>query len=237
MTFHIISKCPVSKYDAEYRVSCTDEFICIEHVATARSISLTINEIAEFKGCAVIHWSPVYGFLTSSADSLINDKDLASYLNYARNVERNVAAIVLNDEGTEAAAVLYGLIDCDGKVILSEKNCSTAEAVDQVFPGKYAARMRFRNAKVELLRKVGSHDSLSALEKQVDLLTALVVQLAQHVPAKSRPALALKLEQLVTSTGSNQGKADDEVIEKVAKFKGLMRSCQTEYFAQRDGIA
>lgn len=235
MTFHIISKCPISKDDAEYRVSCTHEFIRIEHIATEKSISLSMNEIAEFKGCAVIHWSPVYGFLTSSADSLINDKDLASYLNYARNVERNVAAIVLNDEGTEAAAVLYGVIDCDGEVILNETNCATAAAIEQVFPGAYASRMRFRNAKVELLRKIGSHDSLSALEKQVDLLTALVVQLAQHVPAASRPALALKLEQLVTSTGSNQGKTDDEVIEKVAQFKGLMRSCQAEYFAQRDG--
>lgn len=237
MTFHIISKCPISVDAAEYLVSRESDRVNIEHAATGKTISVSLSEVAEFKGGAVVHWSPVYGFLTSSADHLINDKDLDSYLSYARNVDRNVAAIVLNEQGTEAAAVFYGVIDCDGEVILSEKNCATAAAIEQVFPGVYASRMRFRNAKVELLRKVGSHDSLSALEKQVDLLTSLVVQLAQHVPAESRPALASKLQQLVTSTGSNQGKTDDEVIEKVASFKSLMRSYQAEYFAQRDGIA
>lgn len=237
MKFHIIAKCPVSEQDAEYRVSRESDRIAIEHTATGKVICISLAELAAFKGGAIVHWSPVYGFLTSDADHLVNDKDLNSYLSYARNVDRNVAAIVLNEQGTEAAAVFYGVIDCDGEVILSEKNCATAAAIEQVFPGVYASRMRFRNAKVELLRKVGSHDSLSALEKQVDLLTALVVQLAQHVPAESRPALASKLEQLLIGTGANQGKADDAVIETVAQFKGLMRSFQAEYFAQRDGAA
>lgn len=237
MTMHIITKAQVDPKDVEFSVSCTSSAITIARVGTDISVSLTLADLADYQGGAVVHWSKVYGFVLSDADSLINDKELDAYLAYARNVEKNVAAIVMNEAGTEAAAVFYAPISYDGDAILSDKSCSTAEAVEAVFPGSLERRMRFRNAKVELLRKVGAHDSLSALEKQVDLLTSLVVQLAQLVPAESRLTLASKLDQLLMGTGSNQGKDDDEVIEKVAQFKGLMRSCQSEYFARRDGAA
>lgn len=95
--------------------------------------------------------------------------------------------------------------------------------------------MRFRNAKVELLRKVGAHDSLSALEKQVDLLTRLVLQMAELIPVESRPDMAAKFAKLIDDTGANHGKTDDDVIGQIVKFKGFMRACQAGYFAQRDG--
>lgn len=235
MTIHIITKVPVDQDGWEFSVSCNQGAITIARAGSNVSVSITVADLAQYRGGAVLHWSSVYGFLVSDADSLVNDKELAAYLGYARNVDKNVAALVLNESGTEAAAVFYAPIQYDGQTVLSDKTCSTAEAVESVFPGSLEQRMRFRNAKIDLLRKIGSHDSLSALEKQVDLLTALVVQLAQLVPEDSRPSLCAKLNQLIGSVGANQGKPDDEVIEKIVQFKGVMRTCQAEYFAQRDG--
>lgn len=237
MTIHIITKAPVDPKDGEFSVSCTSSAITIARVGTDISVSFTLADLADYRGGVVVHWSKVYGFVLSDADSLINDKELDAYLGYARNVEKNVAAIVMNEAGDEAAAVFYAPISYEGDAILIDKLCSTAEAVEAVFPGSLERRMRFRNAKIDLLRKVGAHDSLSALEKQVDLLSKLVVQLAEIVPDGDGIQLVGKVRQLIDQAGTNAGKTDDHVIEKIVEFKGLMRSCQAEYFAQRDGNA
>lgn len=235
MTIHIITKIPVDMNGGEFTVSCSPNSITIARFGGDDTLSLSLENIAGYRGGAVVHWSPVYGFLTSSADDLINDKDLCAYLGYARNVEKNVAALVLNKAGTDAAAVFYAPISYVGEVVMSEKTCSTAEAVELVFPGSLERRMRFRNAKIDLLRKIGSHDSLSALEKQVDLLSKLVTDLAELVPGADGIALVGKVRQMLEQAGSNTGKTDDEVVEKIIQFKGFMRDSQVEYFAQRDG--
>lgn len=233
MTIHIITKTPVASEGGEFSVSCTASEISIARVGSDASVSLTLADLAKYQGGAVVHWSNVYGFVLSDADSLINDKDLDAYLAYARNVEKNVAAIVMNDTGTEAAAVFYTPIMYDGDVILSNKSCTTAEAVEAVFPGALERRMRFRNAKVDLLRKVGAHDSLSAMEKQVDLLSKLVIQLADMVPGGNGIELVGKVRHLIDQAGTNAGKTDDQVLEKIVEFKGRMRSAQAAYFSAR----
>lgn len=235
MTIHIITKVPVDAKGGEFSVSCNQSAITIARVGADVAMSLSLADLAKYQGGAVVHWSKVYGFIISDADSLINDKELDAYLGYARNVEKNVAAVVLNEAGTEAAAVFYAPIRYDGDAILSNKSCSTAEAVEAVFPGSLERRMRFRNAKVELLRKIGAHDSLSAMEKQVDLLSKLVVHLAELVPGADGIQLVGKLRQLVEQVGANEGKTDDQVFEKIIDFKAHMRSAQAAYFAQREG--
>ena len=59
-----------------------------------------------------------------------------------------------------------------------------------IFPG--SDKLGTRNlAKIELLRKLNPLDSLAALEKQVDLLSALVAQLAGSVVVVQTGALAI----------------------------------------------
>lgn len=237
MTIHIITKIPVNTASGEFRVQCDSDSISIAHINSGISISSRLSDIASFKGGVIVHWSTLYGFVLSEADSLINDKELAAYLNSVNNIEKDIASIVLNNTGTEAAAVFYAPIVFDGTALLSDKHCSTAEAVDLVFPGSFEQRMRFRKSKIGLLRKVGAHDSLSALEKQVDLLSELVIQIADLIPGSENTPLISKVRQLIDQSSANRGKTNEQVLEKILEFKRGMRNAQASYFEQRDVVS
>ena len=89
--------------------------------------------------------------------------------------------------------------------------------------------------KIALLRKLNPLDSLAALEKQVDLLSALVVQLAALVPGHEAIELVEQLQHIIDEASANAGKTDEQIVAGVMSFKTALRQAQADYFAARDG--
>ncbi len=107
-----------------------------------------------------------------------------------------------------------------------------------VLPGIFpdSERLGVRNlAKIALLRKLNPLDSLAALEKQVDLLSSLIIQLANLVPGKEGIALVDHLKHIITDASANAGKSDEQTVASVMSFKKALRQAQADYFAARDG--
>jgi hypothetical protein len=110
------------------------------------------------------------------------------------------------------------------------------DVLPTIFPD--SEKLGVRNlAKIELLRKLNPLDSLAALEKQVDLLSDLVLQLANLVPGKEHIALVHHVQQIINDASANAGKSDDQSVASVMSFKKALRQAQADYFAARDGAA
>ena len=107
-----------------------------------------------------------------------------------------------------------------------------------VLPGIFpdSERLGVRNlAKIALLRTLNPLASLAALEKQVDLLSSLVIQLANLVPGHEGIALVDHLKHIITDASANAGKSDEHTVASVMSFKMALRQAQADYFAARDG--
>lgn len=85
-----------------------------------------------------------------------------------------------------------------------------------------------KDAKVNLMRQVSPLDSISYLEKQVDILTALVLELVKN----RAPDWLEKFALLHESTTSVSLTSIDQHISKLQSEKQRIRKLQSEYFAE-----
>lgn len=145
------------------------------------------------------------------------------------------------------AGVYFGATPDESVLVVSEPCNTDIKQAIEVKPGPFgavaaelvpsAAAVRRRNAaKMELVRVVNPLDSLSSLEKQVDLLSSLVLQLATLVPGANDIELADMLRSMLDSCSSNAGKTEDQVMQSITDFKRSLRQAQADYFAKRDGV-
>ena len=88
-------------------------------------------------------------------------------------------------------------------------------------------------AKRKLLSGLTPTDSLSALEKQVDLLTMLVLSLARKQPVAEQPAWLDELETVFVDTSSVQEDALEKAVASMGEYKAHIRALQEEYFRNR----
>ena len=108
------------------------------------------------------------------------------------------------------------------------------DVLPNIFPG--SDKLGTRNlAKIELLRKINPLDSLASLEKQVDLLSVLVIQLAGLVPGHEVIGLVEQVQHIIDEASANAGKTDEQTVTSVMSFKTALRQAQADYFATRDG--
>ncbi|MCL4652471.1 hypothetical protein [Burkholderia multivorans] len=139
---------------------------------------------------------------------------------------------------------LYCGVASDEMALLISASCTTAaevtdappgppaQVIGTVYPGALALRRR-NAAKLELLREINPMDSLAALEQQVDLLTALVQDLAALVPGSDGVTLLPKVRDLVQQHGANAARTEDEALAAITAFKAPLRARIAEYFARR----
>ena len=108
------------------------------------------------------------------------------------------------------------------------------DVLPNIFPG--SDKLGTRNlAKIELLRKINPLDSLASLEKQVDLLSVLIIQLAGLVPGHEAIGLVEQVQCIIDEASANAGKTDEQTVASVMFFKTSLRRAQADYFATRDG--
>lgn len=101
---------------------------------------------------------------------------------------------------------------------LREKDPAIAASVDKA------------RAKRPLLARVNTIDTVAELEKQVDLLSTLVVALVDALPEANRPAWYPAFKVMLASGSSTQFKSEEACIADVSGIKNSIRQLQSTYF-------
>ena len=91
-------------------------------------------------------------------------------------------------------------------------------------------------AKRRLLSQVKAEDSLAALEKQVDLLSQLVMAMAQSLPSDQRPTWLDSFQTNLSQDTSTQFMGEVVSVADIHAHKTRMRTLQSAYFAQRSEV-
>jgi hypothetical protein len=231
MTSHVVLKTkPFSPENTKFTLSKADDTLTITHAAGA-STTVSVSDVVAAGGILVLYWSPVNDFVYIPDDVSINSVGTESYIRYSKAANKTLAAFISNPEQTDFVGVIYEGVIYDGAFSECFYDCATAQAVDLVFPGYSTTRLAHRHAKSSLLTKIGTHESLSSLEKQVDMLTRLVLDL---IGAQSgQYPSAVLLNQLLADADANAGKEPGQTYEKIKSFKTKLRAAQAAYFAER----
>lgn len=109
------------------------------------------------------------------------------------------------------------------------------EAIDSAIPGyKTSQRARANKAKRDLLAMVNPMDMLAEQEKQLDLVSMLVVDLAERLPEADRPIWLASFKSMLQQQNSTQYKGSAGCISDILERKTFIRGLQSAYFAERD---
>lgn len=110
----------------------------------------------------------------------------------------------------------------------------TISAIEQAIPGySESQRAKQNKAKRDLLEQISPVAMLAEQEKQIDLLSLLVLELAEKQPAQEQPAWLADFKAIVEQHSSTQFKGVSGALADVGERKARMRELQRAYFAQR----
>ena len=75
--------------------------------------------------------------------------------------------------------------------------------------------------------------NIAALEKQLDLVTQLVITLSASLPAAQVPNWLAALTTMMSQSSATQFMGDDAAVSDIAATKAVIRKLQTTYFNLR----
>lgn len=108
------------------------------------------------------------------------------------------------------------------------------EAIEKVLPGFISSqRAKSNKAKRDLLEQINPMAVMSEMEKQLDLLTSLVISLAEKQPTEEQPDWLPQLKAVVEQQGSTQFKGPSGSLQDILERKQSLREIQRKYFEER----
>jgi hypothetical protein len=183
----------------------------------------------------LLYLSPKMGFFYE--ENLAETRDQVAVLQGLFDVQ-SAPAIQVTWGATEeeCAIVVNQPCFCTEPIITPSANAKWRDVLEFMLPGYTDNYDRRRIAKMALLRKINPLDSLAELEKQVDLLTAIVLELMPRtVPEAERPAWWGRFISLATEYDSTAPKGRDAALDDVEAQKRRIRSLIATYYEDRNG--
>jgi hypothetical protein len=162
-------------------------------------------------------------------------RDLQNYLAYFDGCRDGAIGTICKIDGElyllfTVPMLVTGFVPQQG-----DGNESSIETLNKIVPG-YTQRqvVKEERAKADLMREINPVDILSDLEKQVDLLTALVVALADVAPAGSLPSWFDAFKAVHVANTSTQFKGAEGALLDIAATKSKIRGLQTSLYSVRN---
>ncbi len=212
----------------------TENCFVIERVGTGRDIpaqEIKKESIPE-DGRVVYFWSH-YGFGLVPALDYDDSRDSGAFYTSKYGCPEG-AVLTIARRGATCVLVITSLCHAESDFVIRQVPGPSIELVDEFIPGfSTAARAKKSRAKMELVRQINPLDSLTAIEKQVDLLTMLVLSLARKQPTAEQPAWLDELETVFSATSSVQEGSLEKAVESMGEYKAHIRALQEEYFHNR----
>ena len=187
-------------------------------------------------GMKLYYWSFTgHGFMEGVGFE--DNRDADSFMRSRFGCNEGPVLSVARGLGDELALILFKPTHTDLAWTRQQGFGSSIEAFDQALPGFSCSPQAVTNlAKRDLLRQVGPINMLAEQEKQIDLLSMLVVDLAQKQPLEQQPHWLAAFKAMLEQHNSVQFKGVASALADVEQRKARMRDLQRAYFAQRDGV-
>lgn len=197
------------------------------------SIKLSIENLNPFTA-QTIYWSAERGFIVAANLTSSRDSD-AFYRFYCGCFEGALVSFARGGQDN-CALVLYGATLIDGLDVENVNEIMrTSVLLDKFLPGYLNVTRKALDAKITLMEGLSPLDSLSSLEKQVDLLTILVLSLARKQPPSEQPAWLDELEEVFSGTSSVDESDLEAAVKSMSVYKAHIRALQNQYFKDRNG--
>jgi len=143
--------------------------------------------------------------------------------------------VVARGGGEELVLVVSQPANTDLPFVRYDKFGPSIDAVDTVIPGfAKSARALANKAKRDLLGQINPISILAEQEKQIDLLSLLVIALAEKQPEDERPEWLPQFKAVIEQGSSLQFKGPARAIEDIAERKAHIRALQAQYFKIRE---
>ena len=176
------------------------------------------------------------GFL--EADDFANSRDGDAFMRSHRGCPEGPILTVARGETDELFAVVSQPTHTDLPFTIRNGFGSSTSILGEVIPGFVDGPfMRSVIAKNDLIERVNPMSMLAEQEKQIDLLSLLVISLAEKQPEEERPDWLPQFKTMLEETSSLQFKGPDKAIEGIADRKAHIRSLQEQYYKTKSGGA
>lgn len=161
-------------------------------------------------------------------------RDLQNYLAYFDGCTDGAIGTICKVDGE--LFLIFGLpVFAVGlETIAGEGGESSVATLNKIVPG-YIDRpvVKIERAKADLVREINPLDVLSDLEKQIDLLTSLVLLLADSVPKANLPDWLGAFKDMNAANSSLQFSGVQAAIAATVETKSKLRKAQSVYFETR----
>ena len=162
----------------------------------------------------------------------VDSRDWASVMRH-KDFFRMFGAVYFGPTPEESVLIISSsMFASDGVEVIKQEYAPYGAAASTVCPSAVAVRKR-NGAKLELISKINPLDSLAAMEKQVDLLTLLVLTLAAKQPKDEQPEWLDALNTVFSETGSIDEGNIEASIKSMGDYKAHIRQLQEQYFKNR----
>jgi hypothetical protein len=211
----------------------TEKFI-VKRVNTGHDIGsqeIIKSDIPD-SGRLVFFWSH-YGLGLIPAPDYDDSREVNAFYMHKYGCQEG-APITVARSGDISVLICTAFCYAETDFVVRQIPGPSIDLVDEFIPGfsKAPGASKIR-AKMELMRSVNLLDSIAALEKQIDLLTALVLELAIAQPENEQPKLISKISDLVN--GPTSVSDFDKTLSDVITYKSRIRALQAQYFKDRNG--
>ncbi len=214
----------VEKIEDGYRLSRRNKGI-------GPSLEITASDIDPW-GRNLYFWS-VYGDGFVKATDYENSRDYDAFMRVRYGCPEG-PIIVAARGGSNELAIVSTVPTHTGQPYLTHGYGPSIDAVELAIPGyKATPRARANKAKRELLEQVNPINMLAEQEKQIDLLSLLVLELAEKQPESEQPGWLPAFREMVEQHASTQFKGAASALNDVAARKAQMREIQRAYFDKR----
>jgi len=183
----------------------------------------------------VVYWGAgEFRYVTDYAE--VRDKDAFMRQHYGCR-EGIIAEVAWGATPSQCVVMTFSPAFYEGKYQRIDRADRSANYVEELIPGFAARRLQYTNARREMFSGVNMSDSLADLEKQVDLLTQVVVTLAQkHLDDDERPKWFDQFVSIFNLNDSTKFKTPEENIEAIGETKSNLRQAQQVYFSKKSQI-
>lgn len=199
-------------------------------------LRLSVDDIQpwEYK---YFYWSFTKGgFL--EADDFANSRDGDAFMRSHRGCQEGAVLTVARGETDEIFVVVSQPMHTDLPFNVHDKFGSSTSILGEIIPGFLDGPfMRSVIAKNDLIARVNPMSMLAEQEKQIDLLSMLVISLAEKQPEDERPDWLPQFKAMLEQSSSLQFKGPDKAIEGIADRKAHIRSLQEQYYKTKSGGA